>query len=150
MSKLIFSSKSENISTTKQSAIYGLLYASFILAPFLLHWLLGMFAIVFDIVCVIGIVFVFIGQSKAPAMANSFIDVYDDHVEGVSIPNPLTISNAMSGKQVNLNYDEIERVEASATNHIVTIHTKFESYDFNATTCADKVMNLIKTKQSNR
>ena len=107
MSKLIFSSKSENISTTKQSAIYGLLYASFILAPFLLHWLLGMFAIVFDIVCVIGIVFVFIGQSKAPAMANSFIDVYDDHVEGVSIPNPLTISNAMSGKQVNLNYDEI-------------------------------------------
>lgn len=138
------------MSTTKLGAIYGLLYASIILTAFLLHWLLGMFAIVYDIVGVICFVFAFIGQSKSPAMANSFIDVYDDHFEGVSIPNPLTISNAMSGKKVNLNYDEIERVEASATNHIVTIHTKFESYDFNATKCADKVMNLIKTQQSNR
>ena len=146
MNNLIFSSKSENLSATKMGAIYGLCIALFLLAPFLLHWLLGMFALVFDIVCVIGIVFLFIEQSKAPAMANSFIDVYDDHIEGVSIPNPLTISNAMSGKRVNFKYDEIERVEASATNHIVTLHTKFESYDFNATTCADKVMRLIKSK----
>lgn len=148
MNNLIFSSKSENVSLAKQGAIYGVIYVFFIFAPFLLHWLLGMLALIFDIFCVIGIVFTFIGQSKAPAMSNSFIDVFNDHIEGVSIPNPLTISNAMNGKRVNLNYEEIERVEASATNHIVTIRTKFESYDFNATTCADKVMNLIKKQIS--
>lgn len=149
MSKYIFSSKEYNMSNTKSGAIFGLLYAICFLAPIIFHLLLGVFAFGFDIMCVICIVMLCIAQSKQPALNNSYINIYDDHIEGVSVPNPLTISNANSGKRVNFNYDEIERIEAQATNHGVTIYTKYEKYDFQTPKCADMVIRVIKRQMDN-
>ena len=78
---------------------------------------------------------------KSVGLRKSYIEFYEDHIEGVAVPSKL-FGGLNEMQAFDLKYDEI--VTTSSKKDVVTIVYNGGSYDVQAYKCEQKVIKLIK------
>ena len=132
MKKLIFSTK----------GFYGKGACIFyIILSFLFCPIFAIDSVITKIITLVYIALMCIPIGKNYGLYKSYIDLYEDHIEGTTTPNKV-FGAKQSMKTFNLNYNEITHL--SYKKNIVIISFGSGTYEVQAKSSEQKVINIIK------